>query len=250
MTNVLRSPDASTHNPKQRCLIFADVVHPAATNEDDAYASLRFLRLRLGCRRSPSSKRLIGSVRLRGDQQRRLDVDHEFHDVLMWLAGRALEVFTVSGGQFTATVPARSAIAIHTGQLGTGSGTPGTVAVSWSEDATTTFGVPGRTYTSWGASRSWLLLSAATYPIWMVIVNLLSNTNLEYKFIRKETNGSVRLLRAFLLPTHASMVELLSLLINTTPEGCLGMGPEPERHDECLGITEYLDDVEITPHSI
>ncbi|KAK7047174.1 hypothetical protein VNI00_006840 [Paramarasmius palmivorus] len=56
---------------------------------------------------------------------------------------------TVSGGQFTATVPARSAIAIHTGQKGsggssggggTGGGGSGTVAVTFVETATTVFG--------------------------------------------------------------------------------------------------------------
>lgn len=58
--------------------------------------------------------------------------------------------FTVSSGSLSATVPARSAIAVHTGQLGTGSGsgtgsggstTPsGSVTVNFAETATTTFG--------------------------------------------------------------------------------------------------------------
>lgn len=56
---------------------------------------------------------------------------------------------TVSGGgSFSATVPARSAIAIHTGATGTGSGSgsggggtgSGSVAVTFQETATTTFG--------------------------------------------------------------------------------------------------------------
>lgn len=59
--------------------------------------------------------------------------------------------FTVSSGSFAATVPARSAIAIYTGALGkgssgagttsgTGSGSSSTVAVTFDETATTTFG--------------------------------------------------------------------------------------------------------------
>jgi hypothetical protein len=57
---------------------------------------------------------------------------------------------TVSGGTFTATVAARSAIAIHTGALGTGAATgsstgsgtstSGTVSVTFQETATTTLG--------------------------------------------------------------------------------------------------------------
>src|ERR1700761_9568549 len=34
-------------------------------------------------------------------------------------------------------------------------------------------------------------LSAATYPVWSVTVNLPANTLFDYKFIRKETDGSV-----------------------------------------------------------
>ncbi|KAJ7743596.1 glycoside hydrolase family 13 protein [Mycena metata] len=112
---------------------------------------------------------------------------------------------TVSGGSFTATVPARSAIAIHTGQLGTGSGTgtgtgTGTgssnVAVSFAEMATTTFGENIFLVGSISQLGTWdptasLPLSAATYPIWTVTVSLPPNTAFQYKFIRKETDGSV-----------------------------------------------------------
>ncbi|KAL0954517.1 hypothetical protein HGRIS_003484 [Hohenbuehelia grisea] len=56
--------------------------------------------------------------------------------------------FTVSGGSFSATVPARSAIAIHTGVKGTGSGSGGggggggaaSIPVTFAETATTTLG--------------------------------------------------------------------------------------------------------------
>lgn len=51
---------------------------------------------------------------------------------------------TVSGGTFTATVPSRSALAIHSGQKGSGSdsggGGDGTVVVTFAETAETVFG--------------------------------------------------------------------------------------------------------------
>jgi hypothetical protein len=47
---------------------------------------------------------------------------------------------TVADGLFTAMVPARSAIAIHTGALGTGSSVTRYVAATFQETATTTFG--------------------------------------------------------------------------------------------------------------
>ena len=63
---------------------------------------------------------------------------------------RALTVparLNVSSGTFTATVPARSALALHTGALGTGNSTSstgtggsGSVTVNFQETATTTFG--------------------------------------------------------------------------------------------------------------
>ncbi|KAJ7175109.1 glycoside hydrolase family 13 protein [Mycena crocata] len=110
---------------------------------------------------------------------------------------------TVSGGRFTATVPARSAIAIHTGTLGTGSGTGGgggggstTVAVSFAETATTVFGeniflVGSISQLGTWAPASSLAMSSASYPVWTITVNLPPNTSFEYKFIRKEVDGSV-----------------------------------------------------------
>ncbi|KAJ7064448.1 glycoside hydrolase family 13 protein [Mycena amicta] len=105
--------------------------------------------------------------------------------------------FTVSAGKFTGTVPTRSAIAIHTGGHGTGSGPgTGTIPVSWSETATTVFGENIFLVGSISQLGAWdpaasLPLSAATYPVWTITVNLPPNTSFEYKFIRKETNGTV-----------------------------------------------------------
>ncbi|KAF8200231.1 glycoside hydrolase [Pholiota molesta] len=113
---------------------------------------------------------------------------------------------TVSGGTFTATVAARSAIAIHTGALGTGSGTgsstgsgtstSGTVSVTFQETATTTLGENIFLSGSISQLGTWapasaIALSAAAYPVWSVSVSLPAGTTFQYKFIRKETDGTV-----------------------------------------------------------
>ncbi|KAI0071345.1 glycoside hydrolase [Panus rudis PR-1116 ss-1] len=109
--------------------------------------------------------------------------------------------FTVSGGQFTATVPARSAVAIHTGAKGSGSGSgsnpgSGTVTVNFAETATTTFGENIFLVGSISQLGSWnpsaaIALSSAEYPVWKVSVSLPASTTFEFKFIRKETDGSI-----------------------------------------------------------
>ncbi|KAG9223428.1 glycoside hydrolase family 13 protein [Pleurotus ostreatus PC15] len=107
---------------------------------------------------------------------------------------------TVAGGSFSATVPARSAIAIHTGATGTGSGNGNggsdTVAVTFEETATTTLGENIYLVGSIPQLGVWvpeaaILLSAATYPVWRVTVNIPAGTSFTYKFIRKETDGGV-----------------------------------------------------------
>ncbi|KAK0199513.1 glycoside hydrolase [Desarmillaria ectypa] len=107
--------------------------------------------------------------------------------------------FTVSRGSFTATVPAHSAIAIHTDAKGTGSepsgGGSGSVAVSFAETATTTLGenifVVGSISQlgNWAPASS-IALSSSDYPTWKATVSIPSGTTFQYKFIRKETDGS------------------------------------------------------------
>ncbi|KAF5376994.1 hypothetical protein D9615_007301 [Tricholomella constricta] len=104
--------------------------------------------------------------------------------------------YTVSGGSFTATVAARSAIAIHTGALGSGGGGGGSVAVTFAETATTVFGeniflVGSISQLGTWAPASALAMSSASYPVWSVTVSLPANTVFEYKFIRKAANGAV-----------------------------------------------------------
>jgi len=106
---------------------------------------------------------------------------------------------TVSKGSFTATVDARSAIAIHTGELGTGgssSSSDGTAAVTFLETATTVFGenifLAGSISElgDWNTDDS-VALSSADYPVWSLTIDLPANTDFQYKFIRKETDGSI-----------------------------------------------------------
>ncbi|KAK7461494.1 hypothetical protein VKT23_008668 [Stygiomarasmius scandens] len=113
--------------------------------------------------------------------------------------------FTVSGGQFTATVPARSAVAIHSGAKGSGNGGStggstgggsGTVAVTFVETANTVFGENIFLVGSISQLGTWnpdssIPLSSANFPQWSVTVNLPANTAFEYKFIRKESDGSI-----------------------------------------------------------
>jgi len=108
---------------------------------------------------------------------------------------------TVSGGLFTTTVAARSAVAIHIGAKGTGGGNGGgggggSVAVTFAETATTAIGenifVVGSIpeLGTWAPDSS-IALSAASYPVWTATVPLPAGTIFQYKFIRKETDGTV-----------------------------------------------------------
>ncbi|TFK51273.1 glycoside hydrolase [Heliocybe sulcata] len=112
-------------------------------------------------------------------------------------------ITVASDGTFSATVGAYDALAIHTGATGTagqtgsggGSGS-GTVAVSFAVTATTTYGeniyLTGSSSQlgSWSAANA-IALSSASYPVWKATVSLPAGTSFQYKYIRKETDGSV-----------------------------------------------------------
>ncbi|KAI1783512.1 glycoside hydrolase [Ganoderma leucocontextum] len=106
--------------------------------------------------------------------------------------------FTISGGSFSATVAARDSIAVHTGAMGVGSGGGGSanVVINFAETATTTFGENIFVVGSIAQLGNWdpasaIALSAALYPVWTASVSIPAGTSFEYKFIRKETDGSV-----------------------------------------------------------
>ncbi|KZT20455.1 carbohydrate-binding module family 20 protein [Neolentinus lepideus HHB14362 ss-1] len=105
-------------------------------------------------------------------------------------------VYTVaSDGTFSATINAYDAIALHTGALGTATSVT-TVAVTFSENATTSWGenifVAGSLSQlgSWNADDA-IALSSTDYPDWTVVIELPVDTTFEYKFIRKASDGSV-----------------------------------------------------------
>ncbi|KAF8596150.1 glycoside hydrolase family 13 protein [Ceratobasidium sp. AG-I] len=110
--------------------------------------------------------------------------------------------YAVSGGTFTATVAARSAIAIFTGATGTGSsgggsgGGSGSVSVAFREYAETTFGdnifvVGSISQLGTWAPASALALSSASYPTWTLTQSLPAGTTFTYKYLRKTSTGTV-----------------------------------------------------------
>ncbi|EPQ53992.1 alpha-amylase [Gloeophyllum trabeum ATCC 11539] len=107
----------------------------------------------------------------------------------------ASAITVASDGTFSATVNPYDALAIHTGSKGTGSSVT-TVAVTFDETATTTYGenifVTGSISQlgSWSTTNA-IALSSANYPTWSVTLNLPAGTTFQYKYIRKETDGSV-----------------------------------------------------------
>jgi alpha-amylase len=104
-----------------------------------------------------------------------------------------------AAGQFTATLGAHTALALHTGATGCGSGTtppPATAGASFNVTATT---VPGQNIHVTG-NRAELgnwnpaaapKLDPAAYPVWKLAVNLPAGTVFEYKYVRKDAAGNV-----------------------------------------------------------
>ncbi|MFC4062425.1 carbohydrate-binding module family 20 domain-containing protein [Planomonospora corallina] len=115
---------------------------------------------------------------------------------------------TVDGsGNATVTVPARSAVAVHTGGPSpsptasptaspTVTPTPGRVAASFNANVTTAWGqnvfVVGDVAElgSWNPANA-VALSAASYPVWRATVNLPAGRTISYKYIKKNPDGSV-----------------------------------------------------------
>ncbi|GGZ10381.1 carbohydrate-binding module family 20 domain-containing protein [Streptomyces poonensis] len=112
---------------------------------------------------------------------------------------------TVNGsGQFTATLGAQTALALHTGARtcqGGGNPDPGTdpdpqSGASFAVNATTQLGQNIYVTGNQSALGNWntgsaLKLDPATYPVWKLDVNLPAGTSFEYKYIRKDAAGNV-----------------------------------------------------------
>jgi len=101
---------------------------------------------------------------------------------------------TVDGsGNASITVPAGDAVAIDVAAQGSGAAT---VAVTFHENATTVFGQNVFLVGSIPALGNWntanaVPLSSATYPIWSATVSLPANTSFQYKYIKKNPDGSI-----------------------------------------------------------
>ncbi|MGW8887400.1 carbohydrate-binding module family 20 domain-containing protein [Streptomyces sp. NPDC055749] len=110
---------------------------------------------------------------------------------------------TVNGsGQFTATVAAGTAVALHVNARtcsGGGGGTdpdPVTAGASFGVNATTQLGQNIYVTGNQSALGNWnpaaaLKLDPATYPVWKLDVSLPAGTSFEYKYVRKDASGNV-----------------------------------------------------------
>ncbi|MFE3601008.1 carbohydrate-binding module family 20 domain-containing protein [Streptomyces sp. NPDC059096] len=108
---------------------------------------------------------------------------------------------TVNGsGQFTATLGAQTALALHTGARScSGGGTgpqPGASGASFGVNATTTLGQNIYVTGNQSALANWntggaLKLDPASYPVWKLDVALPAGTTFEYKYLRKDAAGAV-----------------------------------------------------------
>lgn len=111
--------------------------------------------------------------------------------------------YTVNAsGQFTATIGAGDAIALYVGAAGTTPTTtptttaPATSAASFNVNATTTLGQNIFVVGNQAALGNWapaaaVALSPASYPVWKGTVALPAGTAFEYKYVRKNSDGSV-----------------------------------------------------------
>ncbi|EUC57047.1 glucoamylase [Rhizoctonia solani AG-3 Rhs1AP] len=117
---------------------------------------------------------------------------------LTWSYASTLGAFDARASKVPASWGASGLTAPATCSSGGGGnpGTPGgTVAVSFSVTATTVFGeniyLTGNqgSIANWNAGNA-ILLSSSSYPQWKITVNLPANTNIQYKYVRKN-NGAV-----------------------------------------------------------
>ncbi|MFJ8665690.1 carbohydrate-binding module family 20 domain-containing protein [Streptomyces sp. NPDC093600] len=99
-----------------------------------------------------------------------------------------------SAGQFTATLGANTAVALHVGAKTCGSKTA--TGASFAVDATT---VPGENIYvtgdrpelgNWSTSSA-LKLDSSSYPVWKLDVSLPAGTTFAYKYLRKDASGNV-----------------------------------------------------------
>ena len=112
---------------------------------------------------------------------------------------------TVSGGSASLTVPAKSAVAFYNGSYtctvgcddpGDGGGSTSTVSATFHEYAPTTSGTNVYVVGSVAALGGWdpskaVPLSSSGYPVWSGEVSVPVNTSFEYKYLKKDSSGTV-----------------------------------------------------------
>ncbi|OBZ68698.1 Glucoamylase [Grifola frondosa] len=112
---------------------------------------------------------------------------------LTWSYASVLTVFAAREGKTFASWGAAGLQVPST--CSSGGGGSGTVSVTFNVQATTVYGENIYITGSIDALENWspdnaLILSAATYPIWSITLNLPASTSIQYKYIRKY-NGVV-----------------------------------------------------------
>ncbi|MEU9864507.1 carbohydrate-binding module family 20 domain-containing protein [Streptomyces sp. NPDC047971] len=105
-----------------------------------------------------------------------------------------------TAGQFTATLPSNTALALHVNARSCGGGTttppPASGGAAFNVDATTAVGqnihVTGNRAElgNWSPSAA-PKLDPASYPVWKLDVSLPAGTTFEYKYVRKDAAGNV-----------------------------------------------------------
>jgi alpha-amylase len=104
---------------------------------------------------------------------------------------------TVDGaGNATISVGGMDAVALDIAARGSGSGNPSTVQVTFNSNTTTFFGQNVFVVGSIPALGSWdpasaIPLSSANYPVWSTIATLPASTSFQYKYIKKNPDGSI-----------------------------------------------------------
>ncbi|KZS98837.1 glycoside hydrolase family 15 protein [Sistotremastrum niveocremeum HHB9708] len=111
---------------------------------------------------------------------------------LTWSYASALTAFNARAGLLSNSWGAKGLSVSGTCQSNAGP----TVSVTFNVQATTSFGenifITGSdpALSSWNPSSA-IALSAANYPTWSVTVKLPASAGIQYKYIRKETDGSI-----------------------------------------------------------
>ncbi|MEV7971173.1 carbohydrate-binding module family 20 domain-containing protein [Sphaerisporangium sp. NPDC088356] len=96
-----------------------------------------------------------------------------------------------SSGTASVTVPAKGAVAIRVGAPASPAVTTSfnaNVTTSWGQNVFVVGNVPE--LGNWNLASA-VALSSATYPIWRATVSLPANTAIQYKYIKKNSDGSV-----------------------------------------------------------